>query len=52
MTLWIGLIAGIVLLAIPSCVMIVMDLRMMQVKGEAVERGYAHVRDGEWEWKE
>ena len=52
MTLWIGLMAGIVLLALPTCVMVVMDFRMMQIKGEAVARGQAHVVDGEWGWND
>ena len=28
------------------------DMIVMRIRGEAVERGQAHVCDGEWEWKE
>lgn len=49
------IVAAIIL--IPVCLILafaifIADLVIMQLKGEAVERGYAHVRDGEWEWKE
>jgi hypothetical protein len=49
---WIGLMCGAALALAPVCVMAVMDLRMMQIKGEAVARGLARVRDGVWEWNE
>lgn len=51
-----ALIAHIILaiclaiILVPAAVLVVMDFRMMQLKGEAVARGYASVRDGEWEW--
>lgn len=46
-----------VVVAIPLCVIFgfcifVQDLIIMQIKGEAVRRGYATIEDGEWNWKE
>lgn len=48
-------VAAIIL--IPVCVALafgvfVADLVIMRIKGEAVERGQAHVIEGRWEWKE
>ena len=48
-------VAAIIL--IPVCIALafavfVADQVILRIKCEAVERGQAHVRDGEWEWKE
>ncbi|MGC8534875.1 MAG: hypothetical protein ACP5QR_05005 [Rhizomicrobium sp.] len=48
--MWIGIGAAMVI--IPSLVLVVMDFRMMTIQGEAVQRGYAEVRDGKWMWRD
>ncbi len=45
-----GLCVALVL--IPGAIAFIQDMQIMQLKGEAVARGHASVRDGVWRWND